>query len=105
MSQSRALPECHICEEEIQGTPFVLSDLKEPANIIELCESCATSNYAELYHEGLELKVWRDHFLPADKERLFYAVDNAMILLAEHGWEITDITLTYHSDMSCEPLK
>ncbi len=94
---------CEICDMEIEGEPFAVSNLSEPPRILKVCERCAGGEVS-IYHDGVQVTVALDDYLQADKERLYSAIESAANSLEDHGWSLDGIELMADSDLTQEPI-
>lgn len=94
---------CDLCDVEIEGEPFALSNLSEPPRILNVCAKCACSDWHRQDHAGVGLEVWRDDFIVADENRLTQAVEEALWRLEELGWTCEAMRLRAKSDKIREP--
>jgi len=96
---------CQICGSEIKGKAFSLSDLSPVPKVIEVCEKCAGSDWVTIDIDGVEVTVRRDDYIRCDKERLQYALDQALTSLEDQGWEMKGISVEGRSETICEELE
>ncbi|MEE2828918.1 MAG: hypothetical protein VX498_07005 [Myxococcota bacterium] len=94
---------CEICATEFEGTPFTVVALTEPPRPLEVCETCASSDYVQLRQNGLGLVVFRDDYTRADGERLSCALDKISIVMEELGWSLEAVKIQASSDAITEP--
>ena len=94
---------CDLCNVEIEGESFALSNLSTPARILNVCERCAGSDWHCQDHAGVEVEVWRDDFIVADENRLTQAVEETLWRLEELGWTCEAMRLRAKSDKIKEP--
>lgn len=83
--------DCELCEKEIDGKPFALSNLDDPPRILNVCETCATFDWITLDYdigcdEEVEVEVNRDDLIVADRRRFGHAVEGALSALEDQGW-------------------
>ena len=95
---------CAICEAAIAGKPFTLSSLTEPPRVLQVCEACAGSEWVTLDVGGIQVTVFRDDYLVADKERFEHAVDAVLEVLEEHGWDGHALKMRGKSESIREPV-
>lgn len=96
--------ECEICCKTIEGKPFSLSNLSEPHRVLKVCEKCAGSDCVTISLGGINVTIYRDEFLRADRERLEHAVEMAYCKALDCGWNITAVTVKGNSDKVNDPL-
>ena len=94
---------CAICTADIVGTPFTVVALTEPPRPLEVCETCAGSQYVQLRENGLDLVVFRDDYTRADPERLSCALDKISTVMEELGWSLEAVKIQARSDAITEP--
>jgi len=87
---------CQICENEIQGEVFSLSDLSPSPKVLKVCQKCAESESITIYHAGIEMTVHRDDYIRCNKGRLQYAVEEVYSNLEEYGWHYRSGTIRDH---------
>ena len=94
---------CEICGVEIEGEPFTLSALTEPPSMLEACETCASSPYITVRHDGLQIRIDRDDYIRADHERLHVGLDKISEEMSYLGWTLEAVRVHARSDRATEP--
>ena len=90
--------ECEVCGQEIDGEVFTLSALTEEATLLRVCRTCAGSQWITIQSEGIEVVIFRDDYIRANKERLDMALDKVAVVLEDLGWESKAIKLEGKTD-------
>ena len=94
---------CEVCGAEFEGEAFSLSALTEPPSLLAACETCASSPYITIRHEGVQIRIDRDDYIRADHERLHIGLDKISEEMDYLGWSLEAVRLHAGSDAVSEP--